>query len=89
VFSGALAKAEAEAEPSASASGVTFQRLLLEVYDKDVRMFREYCRDVEEWQPAVHFLDEVDGGGWDLLDLLIHGSSSCENLIESPFLAET
>lgn len=69
-------------------TGAGFQRLLLEVFNKDIDGFKQYCMDVEEWAEAIEFLNEVDGAGWDLLDMLLQGSSSCENLLESPFLAD-
>jgi hypothetical protein len=68
------------------ASAVAFQRLLLEVFDKDIAQFKEYCSDINEWADAVSFLDDVDGGGWDLLDALLQGDTPCRNLLEAPFL---
>ena len=29
---------------------------------------------------------QVDQGGWDVLDMLLQGSSSCQDLTEAPFL---
>lgn len=90
-LAGALAT-ETEQEDSekkaAVMGGAGFQRLLLEVFNKDMDAFKEYCMDVEEWTDAVDFLGDVDGGGWDLLDMLLQGSSTCENLLESPFLSD-
>eukprot|EP00892_Ulva_mutabilis_P000217 jgi/Ulvmu1/10196/UM006_0152.1 len=91
---GALAveKAEGEADSGQQAAavmgGAGFQRLLLEVFNKDMDAFKEYCMEVEEWADAVTFFGDVGGGGWDLLDMLLQGSSSCENLLESPFLTD-
>jgi hypothetical protein len=65
---------------------VTFQRLLSEVFAKDANKLREYCSDIDEWADAVNFLDECDGGGWDLLDVLLQGETECEDLLEAPFL---
>lgn len=44
---------------SRNTGSVAFQRLLLEVFQKDVSKFREYCLDVEEFSEAVAFLDQV------------------------------
>lgn len=90
LFAGALAaeKEQSEEQARVAMSGAGFQRLLLEVFSKDIDGFKQYCMDVEEWGEAVEFLDDVDGAGWDLLDMLLQGSSSCENLLESPFLAD-
>jgi hypothetical protein len=30
---------------------------------------------------------QMDGAGWDLLDMLLQGSSNCRDLMEAPFLA--
>lgn len=57
-----------------------------EVFSKDVSKLREYCRDVDEWADAVNFLDEVDQGGWELIDALLQGDVSCADLLECPFL---
>lgn len=81
-------KEQSEEQAGVAMSGAGFQRLLLEVFRKDIDGFKQYCMDVEEWGEAVDFLDDVDGAGWDLLDMLLQGSSSCENLLESPFLAD-
>lgn len=90
-LAGALATETEQEESEKKAAvmgGAGFQRLLLEVFNKDMDAFKEYCMDVEEWADAVDFLGDVDGGGWDLLDMLLQGSSTCENLLESPFLSD-
>ena len=64
----------------------SFQRLVTEVFSRDIGKLREYCADIDEWADAVNFLDEVDSGGWELLDALLQGESDCSDLRECPFL---
>jgi hypothetical protein len=55
---GSLASQSHE-ERSPSTSGIALQRLLLDVFQRDVSKFREYCLDVEEWATGVEFLDQA------------------------------
>jgi hypothetical protein len=48
----------------------TLQRLLGEIFDKDVNQFREYVEAEEVWSNLVDLLDENDGAGWTLLETL-------------------
>ena len=68
------------------ADAVTFQRLLTEVFSKDVAELQHYCEGVREWADGCRFLDEVDGGGWHMLDLLLQGEAECADVAECPFL---
>ena len=56
---GSLAQTDAAGDANSSTGAVAFQRLLLEVFKKDINKFREYCLDVEEFAEGVAFLDEV------------------------------
>jgi serine/threonine protein kinase len=48
----------------------TLQRLLGEIFEKDIEQFREYVEAEEVWNNLVEFLDENDGAGWTVLETL-------------------
>lgn len=48
----------------------TLQRLLGEIFDRDVSQFREYVEAEEVWSNLVELLDEDDGAGWTVLEAL-------------------
>jgi len=48
----------------------TLQRLLGEIFDKDIEQFREYVEAEEVWNSLVDYLDENDGAGWTVLETL-------------------
>ncbi len=45
----------------------TLQRLLADIFEKDMDEFRDYCQAEEIWGKVVDLLDENDGAGWELL----------------------
>ena len=66
----------------------SLQRLLGEIFDKDVKgQFREYVENEEIWSNLVVLLDEDDGAGWNVLDSLMNArekaaaATTQENLI--------
>jgi hypothetical protein len=48
----------------------TLQRLLGEIFEKDIEQFREYVEAEEVWNSLVEFLDDNDGAGWTVLETL-------------------
>ena len=48
----------------------TLQRLLGEIFEKDISQFREYVEAEEVWSNLVELLDENDGAGWNILETL-------------------
>ena len=48
----------------------TLQRLLGEIFDKDIDQFREYVEAEEVWSKLVELLDENDSAGWNVLETL-------------------
>ena len=48
----------------------TLQRLLGEIFEKDIDQFREYVAAEEVWKNLVLFLDENNGAGWSVLETL-------------------
>jgi hypothetical protein len=48
----------------------TLQRLLGEIFEKDILQFREYVEAEECWSNLVELLDEKDGAGWTVLEML-------------------
>lgn len=74
VFLGLLLSSLAEL-PSAdtqmpSTDEDTLQRLLGEIFDKDIGQFREYVEAEEVWGNLVELLDEDDSAGWKMLETL-------------------
>lgn len=50
----------------------TLQRLLTDIFDKDMNQFREYIAAEEViWSKLVALLDENDGAGWSVLETLL------------------
>jgi len=45
----------------------SLQRLLADIFDKDMGEFREYCEAEEVWEGVVELLDQDGGAGWDVL----------------------
>eukprot|EP00978_Attheya_sp_CCMP212_P001529 scaffold3150_cov51-Attheya_sp.AAC.21 len=74
VFLGTLLTSLAEIPTSTYQTPATdedsLQRLLVEIFSKDMDEFREYCDAEEIWSNVVDLLDENDGAGWDLLRAL-------------------
>lgn len=48
----------------------TLQRLLGDIFEKDMDEFRNYCKAEEIWGKVVDLLDENDKAGWELLKAL-------------------
>ena len=48
----------------------TLQRLLGEIFDRDINQFREYLEADNVWTNLVKLLDEKDGAGWTVLESL-------------------
>jgi serine/threonine protein kinase len=49
----------------------TIQRLIGDIFDKDIRRFREYVEDEEFWTKLVDLLDLNEGAGWQVLEKLL------------------
>ena len=45
----------------------SLQRLVTEIFEKEMDEFREYCSAEDFWSKLVNLLDENDGAGWSLL----------------------
>jgi len=48
----------------------TMQKLLTEIFKQDFKAFREYVEEEDVWSKLVELLDEKDGAGWDVLEIL-------------------
>ena len=74
VFLGLLLSSLAEVPdleyPMPATDEDTLQRLLGDIFDKDITQFREYVEAEEVWSNLVDLLDENDGAGWNLLESL-------------------
>ena len=49
----------------------TLQRLLGEIFDKDIDQFREYVEAEDIWSSLVALLDENNRAGWKILETLV------------------
>jgi serine/threonine protein kinase len=49
----------------------SLQRLLVDIFDKDLNQFREYVDAEDIWSKLVELLDENDSSGWKMLETLI------------------
>lgn len=46
----------------------SLQRLLSDIFDKDMGEFREYCEAEDIWTGVVELLNENDAAGWKVLE---------------------
>jgi serine/threonine protein kinase len=46
------------------------QRLMADIFEKDISQFRDYCSEEEIWTSVVSLLDEDDKAGWGVLQLM-------------------
>lgn len=59
--------------PNERTSRSGLQRLLLDVFQRDMEATRDFCAADDDWKDVVAFLDLEDGQGWALLgDLLLN-----------------
>jgi serine/threonine protein kinase len=65
-----LAELPSPKAPMPATDEDTLQRLLGEIFDKDILQFREYVEAEECWVNLVELLDENDGAGWTVLETL-------------------
>ena len=65
-----LAELPSAQTPMPATDEDTLQRLLGEIFEKDISQFREYVEAEEVWSNLVELLDENDGAGWNLLETL-------------------
>lgn len=65
-----LAELDTPSTPVPATDEDTLQRLLGEIFDKDISQFREYVEAEDVWVDLVNLLDKNDGAGWDLLETL-------------------
>jgi serine/threonine protein kinase len=65
-----LAELPSPKTPMPATDEDTLQRLLGEIFEKDISQFREYVEAEEVWSNLVELLDENDGAGWTVLETL-------------------
>jgi hypothetical protein len=103
VFLGLLLSSLAELprgdSPMPATDEDTLQRLLGEIFEKDINQFREYVEAEEVWSSLVDLLDENAGAGWSVLEtLFLAREKAAENknslkvitargLLSNPFFA--
>mmetsp|Transcript_23593 Transcript_23593/g.35858 ORF Transcript_23593/g.35858 Transcript_23593/m.35858 type:complete len:568 (-) Transcript_23593:25-1728(-) len=61
----------------------TLQRLMSDIFVKDVNEFREYCAAEPIWAKVVALLDENDGAGWKILSQLCFARESVKQNLEN------
>jgi hypothetical protein len=65
-----LAKPAKPGDPLPATDEDTLQRLLGDIFEKDIEQFRDYLSAEEAWNDLVALLDENDRAGWKLLDAI-------------------
>jgi len=77
----------------------SLQRLLGDIFDKDMGEFREYCEAEDIWTNVVELLDRDGGAGWDVLENMCFARErvvdnlnsgkmlTAESLLSSPFFS--
>lgn len=65
-----LAELPSPQAPMPATDEDTLQRLLSDIFEKDILQFREYVEAEECWNNLVELLDENDGAGWTVLETL-------------------
>lgn len=65
-----LAELPTALSPMPATDEDTLQRLLGEIFEKDISQFRDYVDAEECWSNLVGLLDENDGAGWTVLETL-------------------
>lgn len=65
-----LAELPSPETPMPATDEDTLQRLLGEIFEKDISQFREYVEAEDVWSNLVDLLDENDGAGWTVLETL-------------------
>ncbi|CAB9516583.1 expressed unknown protein [Seminavis robusta] len=65
-----LAEIKSVNDPVPATDEDTLQRLLGDIFDKDIAQFREYVEAEEVWANLVELLDRNDSAGWKVLETL-------------------
>lgn len=78
----------------------SLQRLMTDIFDKDMDEFRDYCEAEDVWTNVVRLLDEDDGAGWRFLEQMIFARENvagnlqagqiltAEGVLSSPFFTK-
>ncbi len=61
----------------------SLQRLMSEIFDKDMQEFQEYCEAEEVWSGVVDLLNENNGAGWDVLESMCFARENVVKNLES------
>ena len=63
------------------------QRLMADIFEKDMSQFRDYCSEEEIWTSVVNLLDEDDKAGWSVLQLMCFAREDVkENILTGKIL---
>lgn len=81
-----LAEVESVATPMPATDEDTLQRLLGDIFDKDVEQFREYVEAEDVWTSLVGLLDENERAGWKVLETLFMARERAAKLKESELI---
>jgi len=61
----------------------SLQRLMSDIFDKDMDEFREYCEAEDIWTNVVSLLDENDGEGWRVLEQMCFARENVADNLKS------
>lgn len=73
-------------DPMPATDEDTLQRLLGDIFDKDVDQFRDYVAAEEVWTKLVELLDEHDRAGWKVLETLFMARERAAKFKESELM---
>ena len=65
-----LAELPTSTTPMPATDEDTLQKLLTEIFSQDFEAFRDYVEAEDIWRNLVELLDEKDGSGWTVLEIL-------------------
>ena len=59
------------------------KRLMIDIFDRDIEEFKEYCEAEAVWSSVVQLLDENNGAGWDVLEKMCFAREAVAKNLDS------
>jgi len=81
-----LAEVKSASEPVPATDEDTLQRLLSDIFEKDISQFREYVEAEECWSKLVSLLDKDESAGWKVLETLFMARERAATFKESELI---
>lgn len=64
------------------------QRLMNDIFDRDMQEFKEYCEAEDVWSSVVDLLNRDNGAGWDVLETMCFARESVAENLESGLILD-